>query len=299
MTTEYNTAAANGTQPSTVPHRSCRRAEPSKRVAKNGTVAHEFRAEVGIKPDGGRDRLRFTCRTLAEARKQLRRITTEVTAGIYVKSSTMTVNQACDQWLDGRRGIRRITLDGYRNDLKPARRFLGGKELQQLTKADGGALVEWMLTQGRRSAPHYQPGSLAARVAAMIGAHPGGVTAGELAAAFPGEDVHTCLSGLLHGGRVTRPRRALYALADTAVEVNRGGLSLVSVRAALTRLTSVMQSFVNQRALPHNVIALVEHPRQAHREVVDPGRSADLPRGGAGSPTVRVLATEHVRAAPL
>ena len=121
MTTEYNTAAANGTQPSTVPHRSCRRAEPRKRVAKNGTVAHEFRAEVGIKPDGGRDRLRFTCRTLAEARKQLRRITTEVTAGIYVKSSTMTVNQACDQWLDGRRGSRRsavlVSWDGETHPL--------------------------------------------------------------------------------------------------------------------------------------------------------------------------------------
>ena len=135
MTTEDNTPAANGNQPSTVPHRSHRRAEPiTKLVAKNGTLAYKFRAALSTKPDGRRDRRRFTCRTLPEARKELRRIMTEVTAGIYVKSSTMTVDQACDQWLDSRRGICRVSLDGYRNDLKPVRRFLGGKKLQQPTQ---------------------------------------------------------------------------------------------------------------------------------------------------------------------
>ena len=43
---------------------------------------------------------------------------------------------------------------------------------------------------------------------------------------------------------------------------NRGGLGLVSVRATLTRLTGVVQSFVDQGVLAHNVIALVKHPRQ-------------------------------------
>jgi hypothetical protein len=263
MTTQHN-IATNGNRQSTATHRH-RRSEPiTKRVAKNGTAAYEFRAEVGTRPDGGRDRRRFTCRTLPEARKELRRITTKVSAGTYVKSSTMTVDQACDQWLAGRRGIRQITLDGYRNDLKPVRRFFGGKKLQQLTKADCDALVDWMLTQGRRTAPRYQPGSLACRVAAMVGEHPEGITAGELLSMFPGEDVHTCLSGLLGCGRITRPRRALYSLADTsAVEVSRGGLGLVSVRATLTRFRAVVQALVDQGVLAHNVIALVEHPRQA------------------------------------
>ena len=73
MTTEDNTPAANGNQPSTVPHRSHRRAEPiTKRVPKNGTLAYKFRAALSTKPDGRRDRRRFTCRTLPEARKELR-----------------------------------------------------------------------------------------------------------------------------------------------------------------------------------------------------------------------------------
>ena len=45
------------------------RAEPiSKRVSKTGTVTYEFRADVGSKPDGSRDRRRFTYRTYQEAR---------------------------------------------------------------------------------------------------------------------------------------------------------------------------------------------------------------------------------------
>lgn len=37
--------------------RRARRAEPiTKRTAKNGTVTYEFRADLGIKPDGSRPR---------------------------------------------------------------------------------------------------------------------------------------------------------------------------------------------------------------------------------------------------
>ncbi|MGO9099050.1 MAG: site-specific integrase, partial [Mycobacterium sp.] len=137
-----------------------RRAEPiTKRTATNGTMSYEFRADVGLKPDGSRDRRRFTYRTLAEARRELRRITSEVAAGRYVKRTDLTVDQACDEWGAGRRGIRRVTLYSYEHDLKPVRRYLGGKKLQQLTKADGDALVRWMLTEARTSVKHYRPGS--------------------------------------------------------------------------------------------------------------------------------------------
>ena len=72
-----------------------------------------------------------------------------------------------------------MTLEGYRHDLKPVRRHLGGKKLQQITKADGDGLVEWMLTQGRRSPRHYRPGSLSGRVAELIGQHPRGHLGGD------------------------------------------------------------------------------------------------------------------------
>ncbi len=239
-----------------------RRAEPiTKRTATNGSVTYEFRADVGTKPDGTRDRRRFTYRTLAEAKREYRRITTEVAAGQYAKKSTITVAEACDEWLAGRRGIRSVTLQGYTHDLAAVRRFLGGKKLQQLTKADGDALVDWMLTQGRSSRKRSRPGSLAGRVAEQIARHPEGLSAASLAAAYPGEDVHTCLAGLLRASRITRLRRGVYATKAARPEGSSvRGVKPVTVRSTLTTFGMVVQSFVDQGALPRNVIALVERP---------------------------------------
>jgi integrase len=240
---------------------SLRRAEPiTRRVAKNGTVSYEFRADIGTKPDGSRDRRRFTYPSLKQAQKELRRITTEVSAGTYAKASRMTVNEAIDQWLAGRRGIRKVSLEGYVDDLKPVRRVLGGKRLQQLTKADGDALVSWMLTEGRQSPRHYQPMSLAGRVSTMVAQHPGGITAADLAATFPGEDVHTCLANLKRAGRVSRVRRGVYIPVETGTDARPMGVGPVAVRATLTRFTAVVQSFTDQGVLPRNPIALVEPP---------------------------------------
>lgn len=62
-----------------------RRAEPiTKRTSTSGTVTYEFRPDVGTKPDGSRDRRRFTYRTLAEAKRAYRRITSEVASGARI-----------------------------------------------------------------------------------------------------------------------------------------------------------------------------------------------------------------------
>lgn len=240
-----------------------RRAEPiTRRVAKNGTVSYEFRADVGTKPDGSRDRRRFTYRTLAEARKELRRITSEVAAGTYHRPTSITVDEACDAWLAGRRGIREVTAYGYRMDLLPVRRHLGGRKLQQLTKADGDALVTWMLTEARTSPKHYRADSLAGRVVAMVAEHPEGITSAELSAALPG-DVHSALSALLAAGRVTRLRRGVYGPATplTPAADEKRGLSPQTVRSTLTTFGAVVQSYVDQGVLPRNVVALVDRPK--------------------------------------
>jgi integrase len=242
-----------------------RRAEPiSKRTARNGTVSYEFRADVGTKPDGSRDRRRFTFRTYSQARRELRRITSEVAAGRYAKRSNLTVDQACDEWLAGRRGIRPVTAYSYQMDLKPVRRYLGGRQLQQLTKADGDALVAWMLTEARTSPRHYRPGSLAGRVVALLSQHPEGITAAELAAALPG-DVHSALSALLAAGRITRLRRGVYAPAAEggAEQPTPAGVSPQTVRSTLTTFSAVVQSFTDQGVLARNVITLVERPKDA------------------------------------
>jgi len=248
-----------------------RRAEPiSRRVARNGAVSYEFRAEVGTKPDGSRDRRRFTYRRLDEARKELRRITSEVAAGTYHRPTAITVNEACDEWLAGRRGIRQVTLYSYEMDLKPVRRYLGGRKLQQLTKADGDALVRWMLTEARTSPRHYRADSLAGRVVAQVSEHPEGITAGELAAMLPG-DVHSALSALLATGRVTRLRRGVYAPAqpETAAATEKRGVSPQTVRSTLTTFGAVVQSYVDQGVLPRNVIALVERPKDTDPDDAD------------------------------
>ena len=121
-----------------------------------------------------------------------------------------------------------------------------------------------MLTEGRTSPKRHRPGSLAARVVELIERHPEGIAAATIAAAFPGDDVHTCLSGLLRASRVTRLRRAVYALNELAeAEVPARGVKPVTVRSTLTTFGMVMQSFVDQGALPRNVIALVERPADA------------------------------------
>ncbi|MGU3652865.1 site-specific integrase [Mycolicibacterium sp. A43C] len=255
------------TQEPTVPTpkstKRARRAEPiTKRTSAGGAVTYEFRADVGSKPDGTRDRRRFTYRTLAEAKREYRRITSEVASGSYTRRSAITVAEACDEWLAGRRGIRNITLQGYTHDLAAVRRYLGGKKLQQLTKADGDALVQWMLTAGRASRRRNQPDSLNARVLSLIANHPDGITAAELAAAFPDDNVHTCTAGLLRAKRLRRIRRGVY-VAENAADNAAAGVKPVTVRSTLTTFGMVVQSFVDQGAIPRNVIALVERPSDA------------------------------------
>ncbi|WP_111510620.1 site-specific integrase [Mycobacterium kyogaense] len=244
------------------PAKRSRRAEPiSKRTASNGATTYEFRADVGTKADGTRDRRRFTYRTLAEARREYRRITSEVAAGTYTRPTAITVAEACDAWLAGRRGIRQVTKYGYEMDLKPVVRQLGGRKLQALTKADVDGLVAWMLTAARTDHRHYRADSLAGRVVALVAEHPDGITAVDLAAALPG-DVHTSLSALLATGRVTRLRRGVYAPAAPEVAAaEKRGLSPQTVRSTLTTFGAVVQSYTAQGVLPRNVVALVDRPR--------------------------------------
>ncbi|WP_232079743.1 site-specific integrase [Mycolicibacterium parafortuitum] len=232
-------------------------------------MTYWFQLDLGNKPDGSRDRRKFTFRAKKEAQRELRRISSEVAAGTYNRPTAITVDQACDEWLSGRRGIREITVYGYGMDLKPVRRYLGTRKLQQITKADGDALVKWMLTEARTDHRHYRADSLAGRVVALVSEHPEGIPAAELAAALPG-DVHSALAALLAAGRVTRLRRGIYAPAqpETAATAEKRGLSPQTIRSTLTTFGAVVQSYVDQGVLPRNVIALVERPKDADHDAV-------------------------------
>lgn len=237
-----------------------RRAEPiNKHTAKNGTISYWFQVDTGTKPDGSRDRPRFTYRTQAEARREYRRITSEVAAGTYIRPLDLTVNEACDEWIAGRRLRRQVTRNNYVQHLLPARRFMGGRKLSQLTKADGDALVTWMLTEGRvDQRRNVDPESLSSRVAAFVALHTDGVTVRVIQAEFPGKDIHAPLAALVRAGRIARTGRAVYT-ATELVSPKRG-VKPVTVRSTLTALSMMVQSYVDQGRLPRNVIALVERP---------------------------------------
>ena len=246
------------------PSRRPRRSEPiDKRVATNGAVTYTFQIDVGTKPNGNRDRQRFTYRTLSEARREYRRITTEVAEDRYVRRLNLTVDEACAEWLKGRRGIRRVTLQGYENVLKPVRRRMGARQLADITKADGDDLVTWMLTASRTSPRRYRPDSLMSRVVEFVAEHPEGVSTAAVKARFPESNTDACLSHLVRSGRLARPRRALYTAADTGEPLSTRGVKPVTVRATLTAFSTVVQSYVDQGELVRNVIALVERPTDA------------------------------------
>ena len=117
----------------------------TKRVARNGKVSYTFQIDAGTKPDGSRDRRRYTYATLAEARREYARITTEASAGTLVRRDKVTVGAFLTEWLDSRR-VRPNTLDGYRAALKPVIDHLGTVPLQHLDTAHLDELVTLRLT---------------------------------------------------------------------------------------------------------------------------------------------------------
>ncbi|WLP89949.1 tyrosine-type recombinase/integrase [Gordonia sp. NB41Y] len=192
-----------------------RRAEPiTKRTAKNGTVSYTFQIDVGTKPDGGRLRQRFTYRTVAEARREYRRIATEVESGKYVGRHSVTVAEYLTGWLDGRRDIRAGTLANYRQALRPVVECLGGIGLQQLTKAHIDELVTWRMESGR-STTAARLSDRAVRVLGYVATHPDGVTYSQVESEC-GANAGKFLDRLRASGHVTRPSRGRYVAARVA-----------------------------------------------------------------------------------
>ncbi|MBS3693072.1 tyrosine-type recombinase/integrase [Rhodococcus qingshengii] len=72
-------------------------------------------------------------RTEKEARTALGEILDQVTKGVYVTASTLTVEKACSDWLAGRR-IRPTTPSAYTHALQPLRNRHGTLAIQKLNK---------------------------------------------------------------------------------------------------------------------------------------------------------------------
>ncbi len=251
------------------PARRSRRAEPiTKHVARNGAVTYRFRVDVGTRADGSRERQWFTYATAAEARRQYRRITTEVAVGTFVKRDKTTVGVFLAEWLDGRRDVRPVTLAGYRFALKPVIDHLGAIPLQHLRTADIDALVTLRMA-GQPVAQRDKRGRRSAEVLAWLRARPDGASYGELYAEFgnPGEKA---LARLMALGEVTRPARGRYAAARPAIRECPnvpGGVSASTVVSMLVVLSSALDDAMAQGLVARNVARLVKRPKVVATEM--------------------------------
>lgn len=74
----------------------------------------------------------------------------DVARGTYLAKDAETVDSLLDRWLAGRRDVREVTVEGYRNWLVPVRKRLGSRRVQDVAIADLDALIVWMEREGGR-----------------------------------------------------------------------------------------------------------------------------------------------------
>ncbi|MEV6136486.1 tyrosine-type recombinase/integrase [Nocardia sp. NPDC051990] len=107
----------------------------------NGEIRYQVTAEAGTDPTTGKRRqTRKRYRTEREARDALGKVVNAVSSGSYVARSVITIEQACAEWLDGKR-IAKSTKAAYRHALQPLRDRHGSLPVQQLAKAHLDNLV--------------------------------------------------------------------------------------------------------------------------------------------------------------
>ncbi|WP_237077166.1 site-specific integrase [Mycobacteroides abscessus] len=218
---------------------------------------------MGTRPDGSRERRQFTYSTLAEARKELRRITTEVEAGTYVRRDKTTLAAYLTAWLDGRRDVRPNTLEGYRHALVPVIDRLGAMPLQQLRTADLDALITERMSGGQPVVPHGQRGRASAAVLTWLRTRPERTaTYAEVFAEF-GKSGEGVLVRLVADGSVTRPARGRYQAVPTneAGPKVSGGVSARTVATMLTVLGAALDDALAQGLVVRNVAKLVKRPK--------------------------------------
>ena len=101
-----------------------RRVELARRAGSKPVVRYQLTVHTAI-VGGKRKQLRRRYRTEKEARAALAEIQGQVNRGSYVQPSTLTVKQACAEWLRSRHKIRPTTAAGYEYVLQPVRSELG------------------------------------------------------------------------------------------------------------------------------------------------------------------------------
>lgn len=143
-----------------------RGSDPIKRVVlPSGAVRYRFTVDVGKKiktdkegrpvmKDGKvvmtRDQRPHSFAKRKDAVEKRSALLADRARGTLVAASKMKLGQHLDEWLAGKRDLKRRTHSNYRDALLPAKETLGEVELQKLSKADVDRVVTKMLASGRR-----------------------------------------------------------------------------------------------------------------------------------------------------
>jgi integrase len=123
----------------------------------SGARRVELVLDVGMNPaTGGRRQTRRRYKTVDEANEAYAKLKVQARDGAYVARSALTVKQACEDWLAGKRKIRPTTLAGYRDVLKPVIAAYGAMPLQRLTKRHITDLID-QLVAGRLERANGKP----------------------------------------------------------------------------------------------------------------------------------------------
>src|SRR5262245_56023770 len=108
----------------------------------SGSRRVEMVLDVGLDPSTGKRRqTRRRYMTVDDAIEAYGKIRADARAGTYVGRSSVTVEQACRDWLAGKADVRPTTLAGYRDVLKPVIAAYGALPVQRLTRRDVDELI--------------------------------------------------------------------------------------------------------------------------------------------------------------
>jgi len=117
-----------------------RRVQITQRTTGKSAVRYQLTVDTGY-VDGKRKQLRRRYGTEQEARKALAEIQGKVSSGVYVQPTTLTVEEACSDWLKSRHKIKPTSAAGYEYVLQPVRSELGDMPVQNLTRRDIDELI--------------------------------------------------------------------------------------------------------------------------------------------------------------
>ena len=120
-----------------------------KITLRNGKVRYHVKENGRVDPiTKQRPKLDKRFDTAQEARDALRDFQYQTARGTYVMRSTLTVEQACGNWLAGRHGLRKSAKAAYRNGLQPLRDRHGEMPIQSLEKRHLDELVTDLMAGG-------------------------------------------------------------------------------------------------------------------------------------------------------